>query len=365
MPLRWPWALAALLAVPLLLFVRWWLNRRRRRVAIRVSSVALIRAAIPGRSRWRRRIPVALFLAGLLVLGIGAARPRASVAVPSSATSILLAIDVSSSMCSTDVAPNRLTAAREAARQFIKDQNDGTRVGLVAFSGIAGLLVRPTTDKKALYAALDTLRTSRGTAIGLGIMTAIDAISEYNPRVAPTGVDLEAAPDGLAGYEPDTIVVLTDGANTQGIDPVTAAEQAAARRLRVYTIGFGTTQPTAMVCTPDQIGGDAFRGDGPRYGGGGGGGGGRNFGRIDEPALQKVADTTGAQYFRAQDAKRLGEVLGKLPTEIVVQHQQVELTVWFVLGGALFVLAALGLSLWWNRSPALVTPPRAARPSAG
>jgi Ca-activated chloride channel family protein len=200
MSFSWPWALAALLVVPLLLVARWWLNRRRRRAAVTVSSIALIRAALPGRSSWRRRLPVLLFLAGLLALGGAVARPQASLAVPSNTTSILLAIDVSGSMCSTDVAPNRFAVATDAARGFIRDQKDGTRIGLVAFSGIAGLLVTPTTDKKALLDAIDTLRTARGTAIGQAILTSIDAIAESNPDVAATGVDLgDPAPSPPGG----------------------------------------------------------------------------------------------------------------------------------------------------------------------
>ena len=197
--------------------------------------------------------------------------------VPSNATSILLAIDVSGSMCSTDVAPNRLTAASEAAREFVEAQDDGTRIGLVAFSGIAGLLVEPTTDKDALLDAIDTLQTARGTAIGLAILTSIDAIAEINPDVAADRrrPRRRRPPDAGGDYQPDTIVVLTDGRNTQGVDPVTAAEQAAARRLRVYTIGFGTTEPAPMVCTPDQISGDAAVRRRRAGGGGFGGGGGR------------------------------------------------------------------------------------------
>lgn len=361
MSLSWPWALIALLAVPLLLIVRWWMNRRRRKMAVRVSSIALIQAALPGRSLWRRRIPVVMFVMGLLVLGFGTARPHASVPVPSKSTSILLAIDVSGSMCSTDVRPNRLTVASEAARQFVLAQEDGTRIGLVAFSGVAGLLVEPTTDKDTLLAAVDTLKVGRGTAIGLAIRAAIDAIAETNPDVAPSGVDLDAdsseSPRLIAGYEPDTIVVLTDGANTQGINPVTAAELAAARGLRVYTIGFGTTEPSQMVCTPDQISGDAgFRPDGRgRFGGGGG-----RYQRIDEPTLTKVAELTGGKYFRAQNSKQLVDVMTDLPSEIVVQQKAIEITMWFVLAGALLVLVAVGLSLWWNRSlgvPSMPAPP--------
>ncbi|MET0424637.1 MAG: VWA domain-containing protein [Actinoplanes sp.] len=352
MSLSWPWALLALLAVPLLLTARWWLNKRRKRTAVTVSSIALIRAAVPGRSSWRRRIPVFLFLAGLLALAAGAARPEASISVPSNNTSILLAIDVSGSMCTTDIAPNRLSVASDAAREFVEKTDDGTRIGLVAFSGIAGLLVAPTTDKKALLGAIDTLKTARGTAIGQAILTSIDAIAESNPDVSATGVDLgDTAPNALGDYEPDTIVVLTDGSNTTGIEPVTAAAQAAARRLRVFTIGFGTTEPAQMMCTADQVSGDSFFGGGRGPGGGfGGRGGGRNQ-EIDEEALTAVADTTGGEYFRAQDADQLTEVLTDLPREIGLHKQDVEITVWFVLAGALLAFTGVGLSLWWNRGP--------------
>ncbi|MEU4239830.1 VWA domain-containing protein [Actinoplanes sp. NPDC026619] len=351
MSLSWPWALLALLIVPLILAVRWWMNRRRKRSAVVVSSVALIRAAIPGRSAWRRRIPVWLFLAGLIALAGAMARPQASIAVPSNSTSILLAIDVSGSMCSTDVEPNRLTVATEAARKFIKDQSDGTQIGLVAFSGIAGLLVPPTTDKDALLDAIDTLKTARGTAIGQAILTSIDAIAEHNPNVAATGVDLgDAAPNTLGDYQPDTIVVLTDGSNTTGVDPATAAEQAAARKVRVFTIGFGTTTPAPMVCSASQVSGDEFTGGGFPGGGGfgGRGGGGRNQ-QIDEDALQNVADTTGGRYFRAEDADQLSDVLGDLPKEIGLHKQNVEITAWFVLAGALLVLTGVFLSMWWSQ----------------
>jgi Ca-activated chloride channel family protein len=348
MSLSWPWALTALLAFPLLLGFRWWTRRRRRRGAVRMSSVALIRAALPQRSPWRRRIPVWLLATGLVVLATGAARPQASVLVPSDSSSILLAMDVSTSMCSTDVAPNRLTVAENAARDFVRAQ-DGTRIGLVVFSGIAALRVEPTTDKNALLTAVGSLRTSRGTAIGLGILTSVDAIADINPNVAHTGVDLPAGPPGTGGYEPDTIVVLTDGANTQGVDPVTAAKQAAARRVRVYTIGFGTTTPAPFVCTADQLGGDTGFG-GNRPGQGRAFGGGRRNQDIDEETLTQVATTTGGKYFQAKDAKELSRVLIDLPNSIALQRKHTEITVWFALAGAVFVLAAVGLAQWWSRS---------------
>ena len=139
MSFSWPWALTALLAVPLLLAIRWWLNRRRKRSAITVSSVALIRAALPGRTSWRRRIPVFLFLAGLLSLGFAPARPNASVSVPSNSTSVLLAIDVSGSMCSTDVQPNRFTVATDAIDLRLTTRKEP--VELTALFAAAALLL--------------------------------------------------------------------------------------------------------------------------------------------------------------------------------------------------------------------------------
>jgi Ca-activated chloride channel family protein len=348
MSLTWPWALAALLAAPLLLAVRWWMLRRRRRLAVRVSSLALVRAALPGPKRWQRHLPVALFVLALLALGTAVARPQASLRVPTSSSSIVLALDVSQSMCSTDVPPNRLRAARDAAKEFVRSQDGGTRIGLVAFSGISGLLVEPTTDRDALLKAIDGLVTARGTAIGQAILTAIDAIAEINPEVVPIGVDLgeTVRPQG-DGYVPDTIVVLTDGANTQGVDPVTAAEQARGRGLRVYTIGFGTTQPAPMVCSRDQLGSGGM-GTRPEWQGRFGGG--RRAQLIDEDTLAAVAELTGGEYFRAEDADQLGRVLADLPSTIVTQERDVEVTVWFALLGALLVAGALALSLRWNRS---------------
>jgi len=350
MSLTWPWALLALLAFPLLLGYRWWLRRRRRREAVRVSSVALIRAALPGRSLWRRRIPLILFAIGLVVLGTGAARPQASVLVPSDSATILLAMDVSASMCSTDVSPNRITAAQNAARDFVKAQDGKSQIGLVTFSGIAGLIVPPTKDTGALLKAIDGLRTARGTAIGQAILTSVDAIAEINPQVQPTGVQLPPPTTAIADFQPDTIVVLTDGRNTDGVDPVTAATQAAARHVRVYTIGFGTKNPSPMVCPAAQISGDAaIRGDGRGFGGGFGGYGGGRYQQIDEATLTKVATLTGGKYFQAKDAKTLNDVLRDLPGSISLTKKHTEVTMYFALAGALLVLVAVGLSQWWNR----------------
>jgi Ca-activated chloride channel family protein len=339
MSLSWPWALLALLAMPLVVAAWWLTRRRRRRGAVRVTSIALVRASLPGRNRWRRLIPAALLLLGLAVLGVGAARPQATVQVPSSSGTIMLALDVSGSMCSTDVSPNRLTAAEHAASAFIRSEAGGPRIGLVPFAGTAGVLVPPTADSGALLHALGGLYTSQGTAIGQGILTSLDAIAQVDPSVAPTGARAARA----RSYAHDVIVVLTDGSNNVGVDPQTAARQAATRGVRVFTIGFGTTNPAPLVCSNSQFGG---------FGGGGYGGGfgGRNPLVADHDALRQIASITGGRFYRAQNSDQLKAALGNLSGTFTIIREHRDIASWFAGFGGLFIAAALALSLWWNRT---------------
>ncbi|MER7370765.1 vWA domain-containing protein [Nonomuraea wenchangensis] len=288
-------------------------------------------------------------MAGLVLLAVGAARPQASVAVPMRSATILLALDTSGSMCATDVDPNRLTAARKAAADFIESQRGGPRIGLVTFAGSAGLLVPPTDDTDELIKALDGLTVARGTAIGQAMLASIDAIAEVDPSVPPTGANVTAG-GAEQGYAGAAIVVLTDGANTQGVAPETAAEEAALRRLRVFTIGFGTTNPAPMVCENSQFDGRGFGGFGG-WGGGRGGfdRGGRNIRSIDEPTLKEIARTTGGSYHRAENADQLQDALDSLPGSFKVIRERVDTAAFFAGGGALLVVTALSLSLWWNR----------------
>jgi Ca-activated chloride channel homolog len=339
MSLSWPWALLALLAIPLVVAAWWLTRRRRRRGAVRVTSIALVRASLPGRNRWRRLIPAALLLLGLAVLGVGAARPQATVRVPSSSGTIMLALDVSGSMCSTDVSPNRLTAAEHAASAFIRSEAGGPRIGLVPFAGTAGVLVPPTADSGALLHALGGLYTSQGTAIGQGILTSLDAIAQVDPSVAPTGARAARA----RSYAHDVIVVLTDGSNNVGVDPQTAARQAATRGVRVFTIGFGTTNPAPLVCSNSQFGGFGA-------GGYGGGFGGRNPLVADHDALRQIASITGGRFYRAQNSDQLKAALGNLSGTFTIIREHRDIASWFAGFGGLFIAAALALSLWWNRT---------------
>jgi Ca-activated chloride channel homolog len=349
MSFSWPWALLALLVIPLV-FAAWWLTRRRRRrAAVRVTSIALVAAALPGRSRWRRRVPAGLLAAGLAVLAIGAARPQATVPVASSSATIMLALDVSGSMCSTDVKPNRITAAENSASAFIKSQAGGPRIGLVVFASTAVVLVPPTTNTQQLLTALEGLTTDDGTAIGEGILTSLDAIAQVDPSVAPTGATVTHNKN--AGYADAVIVVLTDGSNNRGVDPQTAAKEAAGRGVRVFTIGYGTDNPAPLACGSGQFGG--FGGGGGGFGGGGFGGGSGGAGNpfeADYGALMQISRTTGGTFYRAQDASQLNSALDHLPAAFTIVRKHLDLAAWFAGGGGLLIAAAVALSLWWNRT---------------
>ena len=266
MDLIWPIFLLLLVLIPLTFLAYVWVLRRRRRFAVHYSSLSLIREAMSGSSRWRRHLPFLLLLLALTGLIIGLARPTFTRNVTSKEATIILALDVSLSMCASDISPNRLTVAQEAAESFILNQDPDTQIGLVAFAGFAELIVPPTTDREAPLGALRNLVPARRTAIGSAILRSIDAISEVNGAVAPVDLFIRpddslatTAPDGL--YQPEIIVLLTDGASNRGALPLDAARIAVDRGIRVYTIGFGTSQVTTFNCTREQLSGINFRSD--------------------------------------------------------------------------------------------------------
>jgi Ca-activated chloride channel family protein len=252
----------------------------------------------------------------------------------------MLTLDVSGSMCSTDVKPNRITAAEQAAGNFIKSQTGGPRIGIVVFASTAYVLIPPTTNTQLLLDGLDGLTTAAGTAIGEGILTSLDSIAQVDPTVAPTGAPVKHNPD--AGYADDVIVVLTDGSNNRGVNPQTAARQAANRGVRVFTIGYGTDRPAALACSATQFGGlGGFQG-------GGFGGGGGAF-QADYGALQQISRTTGGTFYRAQDANQLSSALNRLPDAFTIVFRHIDIASWFAGAGGLLVALAVLLSLWWNR----------------
>jgi Ca-activated chloride channel homolog len=363
MDFLWAPLLVLLLLIPLLVIGYVVAQRRKRHGAIRYSSLSLVRAAAPGSSRLRRHLPFALLALGLTSLLLALARPAVIASVPANQATIVLAMDVSGSMCSTDVPPTRLQAAEQAASNFIQQQAATTQIGIVAFSGFAAVVQPPTNDQGSLLDAVHSLLTGRRTAIGSGILSAIDAIAQVDPNVqASTGngnPGVEPPPVAPGAYAPDIIVLLTDGASNAGPEPLDAAQQAADRGIKVYTIGFGTAAGGDFdpQCAAQFLGnepgggfGGGFGGGGGFVGGGGGGPGGFRRG-IDEQTLMQVANLTGGKYYPAESAEQLQSVFSSLPTSNITKHEVVEITVAFVGIGAVLLALAFLLGRAWRPLP--------------
>jgi Ca-activated chloride channel family protein len=351
MSLLWPGFLYLLLLIPLGVGIYLLILRRRRRFAVRYSSLSLVREAAAKQSWLRKHLPFILFLLALTSLVFALTRPVATVMIPSNEATVILAVDVSLSMCSTDIAPNRLEVAKNAAQSFVRENSSGRQVGIVAFAGFAELIQPPTTDVRLLERAIESLIAARRTAIGSAILRSIDAIAEVDQRVAPSELSASTnssrtLPEGE--YVPHIVVLLTDGASNAGPLPLTAAEQAVERGIRVYTIGFGTTNNSSPMNCGD---GDLFGfggGFGSPFGGGGGGGFRRE---IDEDTLKQIADLTGGEYYVATSARELLDVFHNLPTYVVATRETTEISVFFTAFAVLLTILAFVLALRWHPLP--------------
>ena len=208
----WPLALAALAALPILVAI--YVDRDRRRVASQAEfgNPDLIPNVVdrsPGRLRY---LPPLTLLVALVFLIVGVARPHATVNVKREEATIVLAIDVSRSMKANDVEPNRLDAARVAAKTFLDQVPDKFQVGVVSFATRAVVGVAPTADRSLVVSALDTLKPGEGTAIG-------DAVALSLLVGRPKGENVQTPPRA--------VVVISDGAQDGGrIQPDEAVAQA-------------------------------------------------------------------------------------------------------------------------------------------
>lgn len=355
MSLLWPGFMYLFLLIPLAVLLYIWSLRRRRRFAVRYSSLSLVREAVAKQSWLRKHLPFILFLLALTSLVFAMMRPVATVMIPSNKATVIMAIDVSRSMCSTDIPPNRLVVAKEAARSFIQNNTSGRQVGIVAFAGFAELIQPPTADIRSLESAIDSLVPARRTAIGSAILRSLDAISEVDDRVAPSELSQATepvspqAPNGE--FVPHIIVLLTDGASNAGPLPMSAAQQAMERGVRVYTIGFGTRNNSSPMDCGDE---DPFGfggGFGSPFGGGGGGGGGAFRREIDEETLQQVADATGGEYYIATSAGELQQVFQSLPTYVIATRETTEISVFFTAIAVLIAILAMILAVRWHPLP--------------
>ncbi|GAB2578454.1 UPF0353 protein [Paractinoplanes abujensis] len=291
-------------------------QRRRSRYAVRFTNLKLLDRVAPKRPGWRRHLPASLFLAMLGLLVVGFAQPQAEVRVPRERATVLVAVDISRSMLATDVAPNRLDAAKQAARGFVDDLPEQFNVGLVGFAGQASVFVPPGTDRAQLGTGIDRLADGAagqaGTAIGDAISSALEQIRS---------VDAEAGED----VPPARVIVLSDGANTSGLDPAEAARMSNELGVPVDTISFGTAAGTI--------------GDGQQV-------------PVDGETLRSVAEATGGRYFEAANTEELNNAYADIGSSVGYQTEVREVSAWFIgIGLVLAVIAALASMFWFARLP--------------
>jgi Ca-activated chloride channel family protein len=313
-----PLILLALIVVPALAAGYVGLQRDRGRAAAAFASPALAASVAPRRPRWRRHVPLVAFLAAVAVLIVAAAKPQRTVAVPVEHAQIMLLTDVSGSMLATDVKPNRLVAARRAAKRFIDRVPKQVNVGVEAFNQTPQVLANPTTDRDALALALGRLSSSGGTATGEAIQTAT--------RV------LRQAPSQSGKKPPSAIVLLSDGASTKGVDPVAAAQAAAKVKIPVYTVTLGT--PAGTITVPrsesDPSAGTIVKPVPP-----------------DEESLQAVAQASGGKSFTAESADDLSAVYERLGSQLGTKKEPRQITAGFAGAGLALLALGAALSLRW------------------
>ena len=316
-----PYVLLALLALPVLVGLYVGEQQRRARAAQAFAVQRMQPSVAPRRPRWRRHLPQLAFLLAAIVLVAAAARPQRSIAVPTDRASIMLATDVSGSMTATDVAPNRLVAAKQAARAFLGKVPKRVNVGVIGFNQTPTVLASPSTDRQTALDAIAKMTPSGGTASGEAIYTAITAL-----RTSPA-----SAGDKNGPPPPAAIVLLSDGASTSGRNAVAAAKQAGSAGIRVYTVALGTPSGTIKVKKKD--GTTVTRQVPP-----------------DPQALAQIAQASGAQTYTAQTTDKLSAVYEKLGSQLSHKTKKREITAAFAGGGlALLLLGGLMSVGWFGR----------------
>jgi Ca-activated chloride channel family protein len=303
-----PWWLLALLAIPLAIAALSASRRRARRYEIRFPAVSSMIAALPVVPRWRRVLPTALALAAMAMLAVAAAKPQHTVRVALSSASIMLVTDHSGSMQATDVRPNRLQAAKDAANSFIKQLPSGVKLGIVAFSLQPDAAQAPTSDFGTIKKVVDSQVANGGTATGDALNAALELLKQGK----------QTAPKGSA------IILLSDGARTVGRDPIPVAQEAAKLKVPIFTVALGTED--AVVPNPQPFG--------------------PPLPATPDPAtMREIARITHARSFTASDADRLGSIYKSLGSSLGSKTEKRELTIGFAAAGLLLLLGAAGTSL--------------------
>ncbi len=344
----WPQLLWLLLALPLLVLLYVWLLRRRKQAALRYASLSIVREAMGKGPGWRRHVPPVLLLMAIAIMLLASARPMATIVLPSTQQTIILAMDVSGSMRAEDVKPNRLVASQNAAKAFLAELPRHVKVGIVAFAGSAQVVQPVTLSREDLVTAIDKFQLQRATAIGSAIVVSLSELfpeqrinlgdmtySRNTDPFAPKGRSLDQpkpdektfTPVAPGSYTSAAIILLTDGQRTTGVDTAEAAKMAAERGVRVYTVGVGTVDGEII----------GFEGWSMRV-------------RLDEESLKEVARTTQAEYYYAGTAENLKKVYETLSSRLTVEKKETEVSGLLALVASLLALLSAGLSvLWFNR----------------
>lgn len=342
MSFLWPHMLWLGVLLPGLVLAYRLLLRARKKAFVVYPNLSVVRQAQT--SSWRRHVPPLLILAAAACLVVAAARPTATVSLPTDQRTIMMVMDVSGSMSADDVSPTRLSASQVAAKAFASALPVNVRIGVVAYGGEAHLVQAPTLQRDEVLAAIDRFQLERATAIGSGLAVALSTLfpgdgidtsslteSHGLKRPRGTSVDSTVAHDGLpsrpvapGSYESAAIVLLTDGQNTVGPDPIEVAQIAASHGVKVFAVGFGTPEGTVI----------GFDGWSMRV-------------RLDEETLKQIANLTHGEYFRAGSGTDLQQVYGALRSRLVFERKATEITVLFACAAALLMLAGVTLSVWW------------------
>lgn len=312
---RSPGRMWALLAIPVLLALYLLVLSRRNRVAMRFTNTGVLGAVVRPQSQWKRHVAVAMALCSLAAVTFAWARPMGTEKVPRERATIVVGIDDSLSMSATDVSPNRLAAAKTQAKNFINTLPAGFNVAVVTVSGRPRVVMPPSTDRATTQRAIDALSTEDGTAIGDAIKLSLQAVKE-----APGASSKDPAPAA--------VVLMSDGGNTDGSDPIVQANAAKAAKVPVYTIAFGT--PTGYVDLDGQ----------------------RNRVAPDARLLSQVAQRTGARSWQAQSAGDLKQVYKDVHSSVGYEQVKKETTAqwaFYALGFA--IVAGLGVVSMATRWP--------------
>jgi Ca-activated chloride channel homolog len=315
-----PFVLWGLLLIPVGLLAYWLVQRRRIKYAARFTNLDLLANVVDASPGRRRHIPAVLALAALAALIVAMARPQAVVAVPREDATVVLTMDGSASMNATDVPPTRLEAAKSAASSFLDDLPERFRVGLVSFSNATRVLEEPTDDREAVRTSLDEIQGEVGTAIG-------DAIRD----------SISLAPREENGQRSDkklfAVLLLSDGKNTAGVDPLDVLDEAKEAGVPIYTIALGTDAGTVEI--PDEFGGEQTVPVPP-----------------DPETLRRIAQETGGRFFEAPTEADLQAVYEEIGSQVSYEDEERELTAAFAGAGAVFLLIGASLSaLWFGRIP--------------